>query len=83
MEIIISGEVEELMNERGVSKEDIETVIKNAEANKTYLVSDDGSFLAKHRMDNFCPYVAYNQEADKYTIKTVYAHRVLLGHEIN
>ena len=82
MDIQISSDVEEIMNVRGVSAGDVENVLTNAEKNKTFLVADDGSFLAKHRLDNFCPYVAYEKDGDSYTIKTVYAHRVLLGHEI-
>lgn len=82
MDIKISSDVEEVMNERGVSAEDVEAVITNAEKNQTYLEADDGSFLAKHRLENFCPYVAYEKNGDEYTIKTVYAHRVVLGHEL-
>ncbi len=81
MNLIISAEVEELMNARGINKEDVETVITNAEANKTFLIADDGSFLAKHRMENFCPYVSYNKDGNDYTVNSVYAHIVLLGHE--
>ena len=83
MELIISNEVEILMNERGITKEDIETVIKNAEVNKTFIIADDQSVIAKYRMNNFCPYVEYTREGDTYTIKTVYAHTVLLGYEMN
>jgi len=81
MEIIISGEVEELMGVRGVVKEDIETIIKKAEIDQTYLIAEDGSILAKARLENFCPYVAYEKDGEAYTVKTVYAHRVLLGSE--
>lgn len=83
MELIISSEVEELMNERGITKEDIETVITNAEENKTFLIADDQSILAKHRMNNFCPHVEYTKEGNSYTVKSVYAHRVKLGYEID
>lgn len=82
MDIKISSDLEEVMNERGVSREDVEGVLVNAEKNQTFLVADDGSFLAKHRLENFCPYVAYEKDGDSYIIKSVYAHRVLLGHEI-
>lgn len=82
MDIQISDDVEEVMNERGVSREDVEAVLANAEKNQTFLIGEDGSFLAKHRLENFCPYVAYEKDGDSYVIKTVYAHRVLLGHEI-
>ena len=82
MDIQISSEVEGIMSERGVSAEDVKTVLENAEKNQTFLVGDDGSLLAKHRLENFCPYVAYEKDGDSYVIKTVYSHRVLLGHEI-
>ncbi|MDD5638190.1 MAG: DUF4258 domain-containing protein, partial [Atribacterota bacterium] len=62
MNLIISAEAEEKMNARGIKKEDVEAVIKNAESKKTFLIADDGSFLAKHRLENFCPYVAYSKE---------------------
>ncbi|MDD3657077.1 MAG: DUF4258 domain-containing protein [Atribacterota bacterium] len=81
MNLIISAEAEEKMNARGIKKEDVEAVIKNAESKKTFLIADDGSFLAKHRLENFCPYVAYSKEGDDYTVNSVYAHLVLLGHE--
>ncbi|PAB60563.1 hypothetical protein [Anaeromicrobium sediminis] len=81
MEIIISSEVKDLMSERGVAKEDVQAVIEKAEAEKTFLIAEDESILAKARLDNFCPYVAYEKDGETYTIKTVYAHRVLLGHE--
>lgn len=82
MEIIISSEVEDLMSERGVIKVDVQAVIEKAEAEKTFLIAEDGSILAKARLENFCPYVAYEKDGETYTIKTVYAHRVLLGHEV-
>ncbi len=82
MDIQISSEVEGIMSERGISAEDVKTVLENAEKNQTFLVGDDGSFLAKHRLENFCPYVAYEKDGDSYVIKSVYSHRVLLGYEI-
>ncbi len=81
MEIVISSEVQKIMDKRGITKEDIEEVIRRAEENKTFLIAEDKSILAKHRMENFCPYVSYAKQGDEYVIKTAYAHRVLLGCE--
>ena len=67
------------MSERGISAEDVKTVLENAEKNQTFLVGDDGSFLAKHRLENFCPYVAYEKDGDSYVIKSVYSPQSSAG----
>jgi hypothetical protein len=81
MNLIITVEAEKKMVARGINKEDIQAVIKYAEEEKEFLIADDGNFLAKHRFNNFCPYVAYSKKDDDYTVNSVYAHTVQLGHE--
>lgn len=82
MNLIISDEVQELMNNRGITEDDVKTVIVNAEKSKTFLLEeDDNHILAKHRMENFCPHVEYIKDGNDYTILSVYSYKVELGHE--
>lgn len=82
MNLFISEEVLELINERGITEEDIKTVIINSEKEQTFLVDeDDNHILAKHRINNFCPYVIYEKMEDGYRIITAYSHKVNLEHE--
>lgn len=73
MKINLDG-VSEIMEERGITSQDIEAVIEWGEGEGGKL-TDDGKNLAKKRIDKFMVYVEYMDDG---TVTNTYGHRVTL-----
>lgn len=69
--------VAELMEERGITAEDINEVVAFGEGEGGKLVDGDKN-LAKKRLNNVMFYVEYTADG---TVTDVYSHRVVLGSE--
>jgi len=69
--------VTELMEERGITADDVKAVLSWAENEGIKLVDGDRN-LAKKRLENIMVYVEYMTDG---TVEDVYSHRVILGEE--
>ncbi len=69
--------VTELMEERGITAEDINAVVAFGEGEGGKLIDGDKN-LAKKRLNNVMFYVEYTSDG---TVTDVYSHRVVLGSE--
>jgi len=76
MNVKVSEELREMMEERGIKDCDMEEVLQNAENERLY-IEGDNRFLAKKRLGNFTVYVEYAAE-DEIQVLNVYGHRVAL-----
>jgi hypothetical protein len=79
--LIISGETQAKMDERGIKKSDIKEVLAWAENGIKLYIKGENRFLAKKRMGNFTAYVEYDKVDDGYRIQDVYSHRVSLSED--
>lgn len=70
-------DVADIMDERGITAEDICTVIAWAEDSGIKLVDGDRN-LAKKRLDNVTVYVEYTVDGAGYVVSDTYSHRVTL-----
>ncbi|MDW7732342.1 MAG: hypothetical protein SCH66_07930 [Methanolobus sp.] len=77
MDIKISEELDNLLKDNGIKKEEIQEVIDNAESNGTKLKARDGDLvLAKGVSDNLTMYAVYSPTE----LVDVYAHKMnILG----
>lgn len=69
--------VTEIMEERGITTDDVNAVVSWAESEGVKLTDDDRN-LAKKRLDKVMVYVEYMTDG---TVEDVYSHRVTLGEE--
>jgi len=76
VELVISDDVSEAMEERGVREEDIRAVLAAAEQSGDKLYNDEGHFLARARLDNFSAYVEYVLNDSSVEIIDAYSHKV-------
>lgn len=78
--LVISDEVADNMEERGVREEDVREVLEYAETGgkKLYMEGED-HFLARKRMGNFSAYVEYKTSTDEIELIDVYSHMVKLA----
>lgn len=72
--LIISQEVTEIMENRGIKESDVREVIEYGETTSRKLVSDDGVFLAKKRVNNFTPNVEYAIQDGGIEIRNLYSY---------
>lgn len=70
--------VETVMEERGITAEDINRVVTWGEGEGGKLVDGDKN-LAKKRLEKVLVYVEYSSDG---TVNDVYSHRVTLGQEV-
>ena len=77
MSLSISGEVERLMEERGIGRDDVERTIEHAETTGEKFVNPaNGRFLASHRPDRVTYWVEYSHVGEGYQIHRAYSHRM-------
>jgi len=75
--LIIPEDVQQKIEDRYILMEDIQAVLKNAEAkNERFCNPDTGEYLAKLRRDNVTFWVKYEKEEESFLIKSVYSHRM-------
>ncbi len=75
--LAISGDVAELMEERGVKESDVREILDYAESTgKKLYIEGEEHFLARKRMGKFSGYVEYVLTADGAEILDVYSHMV-------
>lgn len=72
--------VAEIMEERGITAEDICAAIDWGEGEGGKLIDGDRS-LAKKRLDKVMIYAEYTVEDGSYVVSDTYSHRVTLGEE--
>ena len=81
--ISLSDSVITNMEDRGITEEDIHSVIDFAVNGSTIMYSnDDNCKVAKKRIGNFTVYVEYSLDGDKYTVTNVYSHRIKLTEDM-
>ena len=80
--LVISDEVADNMEERGVREEDVREVIEYAETTgKKLYVEGEEHFLARKRLGNFSAYVEYVLNGDAIELLDVYSHMVTFEDE--
>ena len=73
----ISEEVERLMEERGISREDVEKAIDHAETTgEKFINPSSGRSLASHRPDRVTYWVEYSRVGEEYQVHSAYSHRM-------
>lgn len=81
--VTYSEAIVQIMEERGISQEDVKAVIVAAEDEGVKLVSiANKRYLAKKRLENFTVYVEYNLSGAEVEVFDVYGHRVNLTEEL-
>lgn len=81
VEIKISDELAELMEERGVREEDVREVLEYAETSgKKLYIEGEERFLARKRIGKFSAYVEYIL-GDAVELVNVYSHMVTLAED--
>jgi len=79
LKLIVDDSLTSVMEERGITKEDVGQVLRYAESSGNKLCKENKSHcLAKQRLENFTVYVEYQIEHDSYKLLNVYSHRVSL-----
>jgi hypothetical protein len=77
MSLSISEEVERLMEERGISREDVEKAIDHAETTgEKFINPSSGRSLASHRPDRVTYWVEYSRVGEEYQVHSAYSHRM-------
>ena len=75
--LVISGEVADNMEERGVREEDVREVIEYAETTGKKLYNEeDDHFLARKRIGKFSAYAEYAIHENSIELFDVYSHMV-------
>jgi glutamate synthase (NADPH) small chain len=73
----ISEEVERLMEERGITKEDVEKAIDHAETTgEKFINQSNGRSLTSHRPDRVTYWVEYSRVGEDYQVHSAYSHRM-------
>jgi glutamate synthase (NADPH) small chain len=77
MELITSPEVEQVMEERMITADDIRTVIAHAESTGEKMEDTaNGSFLATYRPAAVAYWVEYAVQGKAFAVRNVYSHRM-------
>jgi glutamate synthase (NADPH) small chain len=77
MSLSISEEVGRLMEERGISKEDVEKAIDHAETTgEKFINPSNGRSLTSHRPDRVTYWVEYSRLGEDYQVHSAYSHRM-------
>jgi NADPH-dependent glutamate synthase beta subunit-like oxidoreductase len=80
MNLIVSPEVQALMEKRMILAEDVEGVIAHAEASGDKIEDRaTGHFIASHRPVNVTYWVEYSVDATGFVIHNTYSHRMEVG----
>ena len=75
--LLIPAEVERLMEERGILKQDVQRTIRHAETTGAkFNNSSSGHCLASYRPDRVTYWVEYSRAGDKYQVHAAYSHRM-------
>jgi hypothetical protein len=78
MTIKFSEEALENIQERGIDKNDVETVVKAAEDTNVKITSDEGSNICRSKVGNYTVYAEYKIDGDQIEVIDSYSHRVTL-----
>lgn len=82
LQIILSDEIKDILEQRGVRESEIRDVISSGLNGGIHLyTSNKDKYLAKKRIDKFTVYVEYTMEDDTFKVGNVYSHRVSLSEE--
>ncbi|MGA2109660.1 MAG: hypothetical protein ABSH25_18710 [Syntrophorhabdales bacterium] len=77
MSLSISEELERLMEERGISREDVEKAIDHAETTgEKFINPSNGRSLTSHRPDRVTYWVEYSRAGEEYQVHSAYSHRM-------
>ena len=77
MSLSISEEIERLMEERGISREDVEKAIDHAETTgEKFINPSNGRSLTSHRPDRVTYWVEYSRVGEEYQVHSAYSHRM-------
>ena len=75
--LIIPDEIRRKMDERYILVEDIDKVIKSSqETGERFYNSEDGSYLANHRIGNITYWVSYTEKEGAVLVLSAYSHRM-------
>ncbi len=77
-EIKFSDQALELMEERGIRKEDVVEAVETAENGGDKLYTESGEFLAKAKVGNYTVYAGYKESGDSLLVDNAYGHRVAI-----
>ncbi len=73
----ISGEIERLIEHRGILREDVQKAIHHAETTGEKFVNPSTNrSLASHRPDRVTYWVEYSRAGVDYEVHTAYSHRM-------
>jgi len=75
MEFIISKEVKELLDKRGLKEADIKAVIEGAEKSKDKIYNGT-KFIAKKEIGEITVYADYCKKGEKITVNSGYSHKM-------
>lgn len=76
MELCLTKQVEKLLEERGIKKEDVKEVIEHCESTgRRFYLPEEKRFLGKKRIGNVTVNVEYSADG---TVHTAYTHRSAL-----
>jgi len=77
MSLSISEELERLMEERGISREDVEKAIDHAETTgEKFINPSNGRSLTSHRPDRVTYWVEYSRAGEEYQVHSAHSHRM-------
>lgn len=79
MTITFTDEVLENMEDRGIDKADVESVVKTAEETNDKIASDEGTFISRQKIENYTVYSEYKVDGDNAEVIDSYCHRVTLS----
>ena len=75
--LYISEEVERLMENRGILREDLQKTIHHAETTgEKFINSSTGRSLASHRPGRVTYWVEYSRVGEDYQVHSAYSHRM-------
>lgn len=75
----ITDEVKQVLEDRHIPVDDIKKVIAQAEAEGKKLFQPDSNlFLSKSRLGNYTVYVKYSPQGDTYLVHTAFQHRATI-----
>ena len=82
-ELIISDEIAELMEERGIREEDVREVVEFAESSgKKLYIEGEEHFLARKRIGNFTAYAEYTVSGNDVEVLDVYSHMIVFPGDV-
>lgn len=77
LNIVLSNEIKDLMEDRWILLQDVEEVIKNAEASgEKFINPANKHYLARKELTNVTYWVEYEKKEDSYIVYNTYSHRM-------